>query len=374
LAGGVAHDLNNVLCATVGYPEVLLMDLPKDSPLRDPLLMILDSGKKAAAIVEDLLTLARRGVIVTDYVNLNQISNSYLSSPEYRKLKEFHPHVTTKINLDSDLFNISGSSMHLFKTIMNLVNNAVEAMRLGGEVVISTQNQYIDSPIKGYDNINKGDYAVLQVTDSGIGIASKDIEKIFEPFYTKKTMGRSGTGLGMAVVWGTVKDHNGYIDVQSTQNVGTIFTLYFPVTREEINEQNILYSTEAYKGNGESILVVDDIKEQRKIAAVLLNKLDYVVISVKSGEQAVEYLKDHSADLIVLDMIMEPGMDGFQTYKQILELHPGQKAIITSGFSETTRVKKTQGLGAGEYLKKPYTFEKLGLAVKKELEKETSVL
>ncbi|MEA1876457.1 MAG: response regulator, partial [Bacteroidota bacterium] len=224
-------------------------------------------------------------------------------------------------------------------------------------------------PLRGYDDVEEGDYIIFTVSDTGVGISSKDMERIFEPFYTKKVMGRSGTGLGMAVVWGTVKDHRGYIDVQSTEGKGTTFTLYFPVTRKEIDGKQEALPMEEYMGKGESILVVDDVEEQREIASRILKKLGYSVTSVSSGEEAVDYMKDNSADLLVLDMIMDPGIDGLDTYKGILELNSGQKAIIASGFSETDRVKEAQRLGAGKYIKKPYTLEKIGLAVKEELEK-----
>ena len=131
-----------------------------------------------------------------------------------------------------------GSPTHLSKTVMNLVSNAAEAMPEGGELTVSTENQYIDRPIIGYDDVKEGDYVVLTISDTGTGIAPEDMEKIFEPFYTKKKMGRSGTGLGMAVVWGTVKDHNGYINVQSTEGKGTTFTLYFPVTRKSVEDRS----------------------------------------------------------------------------------------------------------------------------------------
>ena len=193
------------------------------------------------------------------------------------------------------------------------------------------------------------------------------MERIFEPFYTKKVMGRSGTGLGMSVVWGTVKDHKGYVDVQSSEGKGTTFILYFPVTREKSASNEALLSIENYMGN-EKILIVDDVEEQRDIASGMLKKLGYSVTSVSSGEEAVEYMKDNSADMLVLDMIMDPGIDGLETYKRILESHPGQRAIIASGFSETERVKKAQRLGAGAYVKKPYLLEKIGMAVRIELD------
>ena len=369
LAGGVAHDLNNILAGLVSYPELLLMEMPKRSPLRKPILTIQKSGEKAATIVQDLLTLARRGVVGTEVVNLNDIISEHLKSPEYERLKSFHPNVQLKTGLEGELLNILGSPVHLSKTAMNLISNAAEAMPYGGEISISTENQYIDRPIRGYDHIDEGDYVILTVSDTGTGISPEDMERIFEPFYTKKVMGRSGTGLGMAVVWGTVKDHRGYIDVKSAKGKGTVVTIYFPVSRKELDKENSGLSIEVYMGEGESVLIVDDVAQQRDIASRILNKLHYSVTTVSSGEEAIDYLKNNSANLLLLDMIMEPGIDGYETYNRILEFHPNQKAIIVSGFSETKRVKAAQRLGAGAYVKKPFLLEKIGLAVRKELDK-----
>ena len=368
LAGGVAHDLNNILSGLVSFPELLLLQLPEDNPLRKSILIIQKSGEKAAAVVQDLLTLARRGVVVTEVVNLNDVVDEYLKSPEHEKLQTYHPGVHIDTHLEKDALNILGSPTHLSKTVMNLVSNAAEAMPEGGNLTVSTENRYIDRPIRGYDHIKEGDYVALTMSDTGTGISPDDIEKIFEPFYTKKKMGRSGTGLGMAVVWGTVKDHNGYIDVQSAEGKGTTFTLYFPVTRKSLEERSEI-SIKDYMGKGEAILVIDDVEGQRNIASGMLEELGYSVAMVSSGEEAVEYLKTNKADLLLLDMIMDPGMDGLDAYKKILEIHPEQKAIIASGFSETDRVKELQRLGAGAYIKKPFLLEKIGIAVKEELEK-----
>ncbi len=369
LAGGVAHDLNNILSSLVSYPDLLLMRLPEESPLRKPIKTMQESGQRAAAIVQDLLTLARRGIATTEVVNINEIISGCLNSPEGERLKLFHPLAEIRTDLDGDLMNISGSRIHLSKTVMNLVFNAAEAMKEGGKILISTENRYIDRPLPGYDQIEEGDYVVISVSDTGYGIPPEDRERIFEPFYTKKVMGRSGTGLGMAVVWGAVKDHGGYIDVKSIEGKGATFNLYFPATKSQQLRKKPAVSREEYMGKGESILVVDDVKEQREIAFAILSELGYSVSAVSSGEEAVEYLKDKSVDLLVLDMIMDPGIDGLETYRRIIETHPGQKALIVSGFSETNRVKKAQVLGAGNYVKKPYTLEKIGIEVRKELDK-----
>ena len=368
LAGGVAHDLNNILSGIISYPELLLLDLPEDSPYRKPILSIQKSGEKAAAIVQDLLTLARRGVSNWEVLNLNQIISEYFQSPEYQSLEMNHPHMTLELNLDSSLLPILGSGVHLSKTVMNLISNAAEALVKKGKIVVGTQNRYVDRPVRGYDEVLEGDYVTLAVADNGIGIPPEDLDRIFEPFYTKKVMGKSGTGLGMAVVWGTVRDHRGYIDVQSVVGRGTVFTLYFPVTEKRPTANGPAVGPEALMGRGESILVIDDIKAQRDIATHILTRLGYKVSAVASGQEAVEYLRTRQVELLILDMIMNSGMDGLETYQRILEIRPGQKAIIVSGFSESERVREAQRLGAGAYVKKPYLMRTIGAAVREALQ------
>ncbi len=369
LAGGVAHDLNNVLSGIVSYPDLMLMDMPEDDPVRQRLLIIKDSGQKAATIVQDLLALARRGVSIEEVIDLNDIVTDYFKSPEYSKLIDYHPNIEIAWELETDPPNILGSPVHLKKMVMNLVSNAAEAQPNGGAIIVSTTSQYLDRPVKGYDTIEVGEYAVLRVEDQGTGIAEEDLNRIFEPFYTKKVLGRSGTGLGMAVVWGTVQDLKGYINVQSQSDQGTTFEIFLPLTRREKPGQANAPLIETYRGNQEFILVVDDIESQREIASNILEKLNYKVTAVESGEAAVAYLEDHTVDLIILDMIMDPGIDGLETYKRIILRHPGQKALIASGYAETERVKQTLALGAGSYVKKPYMIDKIGLAVRSELDK-----
>jgi PAS domain S-box-containing protein len=370
LAGGVAHDLNNVLGIVVGYAELIMESVDASSSIKPHLMNIMNGGQKAAAIVNDLLTLARRGVSGKEVINLNEIVVDCQHSPEFEKLYSYHPSVKINSHLEPDQPNITCSSVHLGKSLYNLVSNACEAMPKGGIVTIKTTSQYLEQPIQGYDEVREGDYVVLSVSDTGEGVSDNDMKRIFEPFYTKKVMGRSGTGLGLSVVWGTVKDHNGYINVQSEKGKGSTFTLYFPATREDITTKVAHASISEYMGKGESILVVDDVKEQRDLAVGMLRTLNYSVSGVFSGEEALAYLKENQADLIVLDMIMDPGMDGLDTYRSILEIRPKQKAIIVSGFSESDRVYEAQKLGAGAYVKKPYIKEKLGLDVRKELDRK----
>ena len=363
LVGGVAHDLNNILSGIVSYPELLLMQLPEDSPLRGPVQTIQETGTKAAAIVQDLLTMARRGVTIAEVVNLNTLVENYLESPEFKKMLSHHPLVSVQRELNPGPCHILGSPVHLSKTVMNLVSNAAEAMPDGGVVEVSTETCTVEQAVSGYDEVKPGAYVKLTVTDTGTGIAPEDLNRIFEPFYTKKKMGRSGTGLGMSVVWGTVKDHKGFINAHSTPGQGSTFSLYFPLTHKHPEHRNDEATVATWKGAGQSILVVDDSREQREIAFNILTEMGYVVETVPSGEAALDFLATRSVDLVILDMIMEPGMDGLDTYKKITAIRPGQKALIASGFSETQRVREAHRLGAGAYVRKPYTIQSIARAV-----------
>ena len=367
LAAGVAHDLNNILSGVVSYPELLLMELPADSPHRELVATIKSSGDRAAAIVQDLLSLARRGVRDTEIVDLNFIVRQYQASPEFASLRQSHANVEMEVDLAGDLLNLKGSPINLTKIIMNLVSNAAEAMPAGGRLRVSTSNRYLDTQSAYYESIPEGEYVCLTVEDEGVGISEKDLKNIFEPFYSKKSMGRSGSGLGMTIIWATVKDLEGYIDVDSREGRGTRFTLYLPATREQHLAEPRRVTLDDYLGT-ETILVVDDMAEQRQVATGMLSKLGYRVSAVASGEEAVEHLREHEADLLVLDMIM-PDLDGLETYRRVIEIRPGQKAIIASGYSESGRVRELQNLGAGAYVQKPYTMENIGMAVRRELDR-----
>lgn len=366
MAGGVAHDLNNILLAIVGYPDLILMDLPKDSSLRGPILAIRESGERAASVVADLLTVARGAATTKEAHDLHTILAEFLKSPEAISLKVLYPKVTWQFRLDASQSYIYCSPVHIKKCLVNLVTNAAEAITGMGTVYITTSNQYIEKQAATDLNLKVGQYVVLKIRDTGDGISEKDIEHIYEPFYTKKVMGRSGTGLGLTVVWNTMQEHDGDITVGNTEN-GTCFNLYFPLTTEEIKHSRESRSTRVVAGKNEHILLVDDDHQVIDIAWQMLTMLGYSVDYVYSGEQAVEFVKKQSVDLIILDMLMPPGMNGYETYKEIVKLHPNQKAIIVSGFSESADVKATIKLGAHKYLKKPYSMDQLSCAVKEAL-------
>ncbi len=367
MAGGVAHDLNNILSGIIGYPELILKDLPQDSELRKPIVAIQESGQRAATVVADLLTVARGAASTRENHDLNVLTQQYLHSPECIKLKSLHQDVSWQLQLQAGQANILCSPVHVKKCLMNLVTNAAEAIKGAGTIVVSSHNQYPDKNAGSEHGSNAGEYVVLSVMDTGSGISTTDIEHIFDPFYTRKVMGRSGTGLGLTVVWNTMQDHKGKVVVESSDR-GTSFHLYFPVSSEEGKVVGNKEDTpEKSTGHSEHILVVDDEPQLRDIACQMLQALGYKVDSVRSGELAVAFIKEKPVDLVVLDMLMEPGMNGYQTYAEISKLYPGQKAIIVSGFSESDDVKATLQLGAGGFINKPYSMDKLGKAVRNEL-------
>ena len=368
MAGGVAHDLNNILSGITSYPELLLMELPEKSEMRIPLETIKASGERAAAVVDDLLTVARGVASSKKTANLNDFVRDYLNSPEFNQLASRYSHVHVTSRLSPDLMNIRCSAIHIRKVLMNLITNAVEAIDDEGKIRITTCNQYIDRSAEGCQTVAEGEYAVLKVQDNGPGITTMDLEHIFEPFYTKKVMGRSGTGLGLSVVWNTIQDHGGSITVDSNKK-GTTFTLYFPITRDDLSLEQETVDLDHIQGHGELILVVDDEKQQRDIAGKMLTLLGYEVAYAANGREAIEAMKEHPADLLLLDMIIEPDMNGRKVYEEINKISPAQKAVIASGFSEDVEVKKALELGAGEFIKKPYSLKQLGIAVQNELKK-----
>jgi CheY-like chemotaxis protein len=258
----------------------------------------------------------------------------------------------------------------LTKTLINLVANAMEAVAGKGEVFIGTKNIYLGKPLAGYEEVRKGEYVALTVADTGRGIAAEDIDKIFEPSYTKQSMGKRGTGMGLAIVWGTVKDHRGYIEVESKPGSGTAFTIYLPSSRPPARASKEEPRRRRYEGNGETVLVVDDLPEQREIAEALLTKMGYKVKTLASGEEAIAYLKKNQADVLILDMLMEPGIDGLETYRRILKDNPRQKAVIVSGYTETDRARQALALGASAFIGKPYLTDDIGAAIRKALSQQ----
>ncbi len=372
LAGGVAHDLNNILSGIISYPQLLLLQLPKDSELRAPILEIQHSGERAAAVVADLLTVARGVASKKECCDLNKLVQEYLESPECNVQKEHYPKVSCNNHLFPEELPILCSPVHITKALMNLVTNAFESIQEKGQIIVSTRREELMAKDLADPKLLPGDYAILQVKDTGPGISQKDLEHIFEPFYSKKTMGRSGTGLGLTVVWNTITDHDGRVKVSSSEE-GTCFEIFLPLYLCRKTNHGKDLTEQDLQGHGEQILVIDDEAQQRDLAAKILTVYGYKVDTVASGEEAVKFLETRESDLLLLDMIMDPGINGYETYRQILKTRPNQKAIIVSGYSESRDVEKAKKLGAVDFVNKPYSMEILAGTVKEALSAKEKV-
>ena len=372
MAGGVAHDLNNILSGIISYPELLLMKLPPESDLRRPIEAILDSGKRAAEVVADMLTVTRGTAATKEIIDTNRFISTFLESPEFEVIEKNYDQIMLKTSLDPNLLAVECSPLHLRKCLLNLLLNAFEAIQKQGNITITTSNSYVEEPLAENNFLPRGEYIRILINDTGSGISAKDKERIFEPFYSKKMMGRSGTGLGLTVVWNFIHEHKGEILVDSDER-GTTFTIYLPATRKNVvnesRDQDSAAATLAnLHGKQEEILIVDDEEGQRKIAEQLLNSIGYQTQTAASGEQGIELLKQNPVDLVLLDMIMDPGINGRRTYARMTEIKPGLKAVIASGFSENDEVQKALAIGPSTFIKKPYTINQLGKALQKLLQ------
>jgi signal transduction histidine kinase/ActR/RegA family two-component response regulator len=370
LAGGVAHDLNNILGPVVGYPDLIISDLPEDSPIREDVMEIKASARRAAEVIQDLLTLARRGFMESEPVCFSTVISDAISSEKFRELAGMYSDLHIERQLDPEVGNVMATSKHLSQVLLNLAHNAFEAMSNGGTLRIRTYRRLLDTTVGAYETqtLQEGRYAILEITDTGECMSPEDIDHIFEPFYTKKKMGRGGTGLGLAVAYAILQEFDGSISLESDPASGTRFTVRLPLTEQEITGE----ATPPTRIQGsETVLVVDDVREQRDIASKLLGRLGYSVQTAESGQQAIDFLQSNQVDIVILDMIMENGFDGLDTYRAILDLYPKQRCIIASGYSETQRVIEAQRLGVGQYIRKPHTLDNIGTAVRTELDRPT---
>lgn len=364
MAGSVAHDLNNILTSVVTFPELLLLDMPSTAQYRDDISRIRKAGKQAAAVVNDLLTVTRGATCRKEPCDLNQLLDEYRQSLEFTQQARAHEGLEFEFQLQTQLPTIQASTLHINKSLINLVTNAVEATHPQGTITISTASRCLKKMHRGYETIPPGSYVVLSVVDSGTGIPAASLPHIFDPFFSKKSLGHSGTGLGLTIIWNTVRDHHGYIDLASTE-AGSSFELYFPVSQnaQRQNHATDAQSIDALAGNGETVLIVDDENSQLEVTASLLRRLGYTPLTATNGRAALDIVRKEPIDLLLLDLWIDQDMDGYETYRQVQRLQPQQKAVITSGyFSEEDR-ETAKGLGINEQLTKPYSLKSLARAI-----------
>lgn len=366
MASSVAHDLNNILSGIVTYPALLLNKLPRDSNLREYVHDIQTSGEKASAVVADLLTIARGVASTREECDLNLLIRNFFHTPEGKALTTLNPNISYTVETEDNLYLMHCSIAHVSNCLTNIVTNAFEAITEKGQVTLSTNNVTLRETEKDQHKLAPGNYIVLTVKDSGSGISDKDLAHIFEPFYSKKFMGRSGSGLGLAIVWNTMEDHDGKIIVQNAPDC-TRFQLFFPaITQKRTPHHHRLKEptkSPPKRGSGETVLIIDDEEIPRRMAGHVLSSLGYKVNTLGSGEEAVAYIQENPTDLVILDMLMKPGINGYETYRQMLQIQPQQKAIIISGYSNNVDIEQTLSLGAACFLQKPYDLTDIATAV-----------
>jgi DNA-binding LacI/PurR family transcriptional regulator/signal transduction histidine kinase/ActR/RegA family two-component response regulator len=372
LAGGVAHDLNNAIGPLVVLPDVILSEVEKAGVMdalpsfRDDIDTIKTSALRAAQTIKDLLTLGRQGRTKKNPLDIGKLITSALQAELLRFLGESNPQVRITLDVAEQPIAVCASEAHLMRAITNLVHNAVEAIRGPGHIVIKLQKVHLSKPLDGYESVDPGDYAVLSVSDSGDGIPEHDISRIFEPFFSRKSVSpQSGSGLGLAIVHGVVKEHDGFVDVASTVGAGTTFTLYFPC----INSPTQASGEAAPAPRGQAnLLVVDDDGVQLRTGMRVLRHMGYQVDVLDSGEKARASFVLAAAngkspyDLVLMDMVLGEGPDGLAVIEEIQQLFPAQKAILLSGYAPTERVELAMRQGL-IWLSKPYTGEALARAV-----------
>jgi two-component system, cell cycle sensor histidine kinase and response regulator CckA len=361
IAGQVAHDYNNLLSPLAAYPDLIKRDLPADSVANSYCDDMMEAARQLAEINEDLLALARRGRLETSAVDVNRLVRQSADQMGDRPAT-----LVVDLDLAEDLMPAEGSPSQILRVLMNIIANGRDAMRDSGVLTIRTRNVYVDSPVGSYNRVEIGEYVEISISDTGCGMPAGIRDSVFDAFYSTKKGSRRGCGLGLTVVQSIVEDHQGYIDLASEEGSGTTFTLYIPVSRREVIENP---APEQPRG-GERILVVDDDPLQRAVMGQVLKRLGYLAEAVDSGEEALAYLRQHPVDLLLLDMTMPGGMDGAESYQQIVERHPGQKALIVSGYADNDRVRLARELGAGSFLRKPVSLPALAAAVRQELDRQ----
>lgn len=362
VAGSVAHELNNILTSLVIYPEMLLYGSSFSAKERHYLETIIQASLRASELVNDLLTMTRRQLTVRDVISISSVLREVVDSPEMQNISALRPFV--KFDFSQAFLDgyVLGSKTHLMRAIINLIKNASEAVEGRGYVSVKVSRQELPHDYNGYELIPCGNYIVIEVSDTGKGIPSEHLPRIFEPFYTTKKLGLSGTGLGMTVVWNVVKDMDGYIDIDSTPGKGTVIRLFLPEHQHyERRHGDVAMKTEIPVEIKDlplkstlSVLVVDDRPDQREIASIILKEIGVDVATASDMDGALSLIRSRSFDLVLLDMILSDKYDGLDVAREILREKPGQPIVIVSGYGESDRVKQALKEGVLFYIRKPY--------------------
>ena len=330
LAGGIAHDFNNILTAIIGYANFLLLKVDDNVSLKQDVEQILSASERAVTLTRSLLAFSRKQLITLKPINLNEIINN-LKKLLSRLIRE---DIEIKVDLTDESLTVMADAGQIDQVLINLVTNARDAMPNGGVLTIATESVDLNQEFfKGRTPERPGRYALLSVSDTGIGIDEETQQKIFDPFYTTKEVGK-GTGLGLSMVYGIVKQHNGYIEVFSKPNQGTTFRIYIPLVELPKEKSEEIKAQIPIKGGTETVLIAEDDEQVRALSKEMLIQSGYKVIEAVDGEDAVRKFRENKdkIQLLIFDVIM-PKKNGKKAYEEILRLKPDIKAIFISGYA-----------------------------------------
>lgn len=361
LSGGIAHDFNNILMGIQGYASLMMLDISTDHPHYEQLKSIEEQVKSAADLTRQLLGFAGGGKYVVEPVNFNELIKR-ASAMFGRTKKELVIHH----KYEKDLWVVEADKGQIEQVLLNLFLNAWQAMPAGGDLSLETKNMVIDENYAAAYSMMPGRYVQISVSDTGAGMDKKTKERIFEPFFTTKEFGK-GTGLGLAMVYGIIKNHSGFIDVMSEPGKGSRFTLYLPASEKDAAEGKPAL-LKSMKGT-ERILLVDDEPSVLAVGKRILEYLGYRVYTANNGEEALTLYKEegNEIDLIVLDMIM-PGFSGSRLFDCIKELNPSAKIILSSGYSLSGQAQEIMSRGCDGFLSKPFSITDISQKIRAVLE------
>ncbi|MBZ0266496.1 PAS domain S-box protein [bacterium] len=365
LAGGIAHDFNNLLTGILGNVELAHRRINQDEHLKHPLMMVQKGAVRAAELTAQLLAFGRRRMERPIPTNLNDVIKEAVDFLG----RTLPPQISIKLNIEDPLWYVHADHGQIYQVLINLMVNASDSMPEGGKLTIGSANKVVDinpreANRRGFfttqaDEKSKtnGEFVVLQITDEGIGIDPENINRVFDPFFTTKRPGE-GTGLGLAMVYGIVKGHRGWIELESDAGKGTKFSLYFPRSLEKITNLTQEESTGEPKQGSETILVVDDEESILEVASEILEDFGYKCLVANDGVEGVELYKKHQfeIDLVLLDLAM-PKMSGREAMEELMKINPEVKIVIASGYDRGGPVQELLGLGAMGFIQKPFSIE-----------------
>ncbi len=370
LAEGAAKDLREILSPVESIPDAVRRAIDPMHEAHGKLLELEEALRKASTVIRDLETIGKSNNLKKTSVNINQLIGDFLRGVEGHELMRLNAKVKIETLLDKELPPITGSSHHIRQMITNLAINALESMGGGGLLRIRTSSENVEQAVGRFGAQKPGEYVLIRFEDTATKLSDEDVDRMFEPFYARTKLGRRVlSGLGLTLVYRVVEDHGGYVDISSDPTSGNTLSVFLPAGDQD--ETAVLELRPDYTGR-ERILLVDDSEAQRTTAETILRDLGYEVMLSESGQVAVERCREQLAanpdkppfDLVVIDLILGDAFDGVETYKKIIEIYPGQKAILASGFADITRIVEARKLGISRCFQKPYTVESLGKNVR----------